>query len=106
VPKLKILRKIFRREEKRRKELPLELKQKVSYEIVQLLLDLGDNSSFAQQRGILTFSYLVGFKSGNSTLFYVQRNGMLDSEFEYPFLSTCGVIWNHVLILSSFCLAS
>uniref|UniRef100_A0A0D9VLC8 Methionine aminopeptidase n=1 Tax=Leersia perrieri TaxID=77586 RepID=A0A0D9VLC8_9ORYZ len=49
VEAVKNLRKIFRREEKRRKELPLELKQKVSYEIMQLLRDLGDNSTFAEQ---------------------------------------------------------
>uniref|UniRef100_J3LHC4 Uncharacterized protein n=1 Tax=Oryza brachyantha TaxID=4533 RepID=J3LHC4_ORYBR len=61
VLKVKNLQKIFKRAEKRRKELPLELKQKISYEIVQLLHNLGDNSSFAQQRGIFTFtfSYLV-----------------------------------------------
>ncbi|KAG8072490.1 hypothetical protein GUJ93_ZPchr0006g44190 [Zizania palustris] len=50
VQAVKKLRKIFAREEKRRKELPLELKQKVSYEIVRCLHDLGDNSSIAQQR--------------------------------------------------------
>ena len=53
MPKVKKLRKVFAREEKRRKKLTLELQQKVSYEIVQLLRDLGDNSSVVQQRGIL-----------------------------------------------------
>jgi hypothetical protein len=50
---VKKLRKVFAREEKRRKELPLELKQKVSYDIVGRLHDLGDNSSVIQQRGTL-----------------------------------------------------
>ncbi|KAF8756788.1 hypothetical protein HU200_011045 [Digitaria exilis] len=47
------LKKVFAREEKRRKELPLVLKQKISYDIIQRLQDLGDNSSLAQQRGTL-----------------------------------------------------
>ena len=50
---MKKLQKVFTREEKRRKELPLELKQKISYDIVRRLQDLGDNGSLAQQRGIL-----------------------------------------------------
>jgi hypothetical protein len=50
---VKKLRKVFAREEKRRRELPLELKQKVAYDIVGRLHDLGDNSSVIQQRGIL-----------------------------------------------------
>jgi hypothetical protein len=52
-PKVKKLRKVFAREEKRRKELPLVLKQKVSYDIVGRLRDLGDNSSVAEQLGSL-----------------------------------------------------
>ncbi|XP_062221922.1 uncharacterized protein LOC133921167 [Phragmites australis] len=50
VQAVKKLRKAFAREEKRRKELPLVLKQKVSYDIVRRLRDLGDNGSIAQQR--------------------------------------------------------
>ena len=53
MPKVKRLQKVFTREEKRRKELPLELKQKIWYDIVRRLQDLGDNGSLAQQRGIL-----------------------------------------------------
>nr|CAB3502581.1 unnamed protein product [Digitaria exilis] len=47
------LKKVFAREEKRRKELPLVLKQKISYDIIQRLQDLGDNSSLAQQREVV-----------------------------------------------------
>jgi len=47
---VKKLRKAFAREEKRRKELPLELKQKVSREILQRLRDLGDNRNSTEQR--------------------------------------------------------
>lgn len=50
VQAVKKLRKVFAREEKRRRELPLELKQKVSYDIVGRLHELGDNSSVIQQR--------------------------------------------------------
>ncbi|XP_039805843.1 uncharacterized protein LOC120669972 isoform X2 [Panicum virgatum] len=50
---VKKLRKAFAREEKRRKELPLELKQKVSREILQRLRDLGENRSTTEQRGML-----------------------------------------------------
>ncbi|CAM0943986.1 unnamed protein product [Alopecurus aequalis] len=52
VQAVKKLRKVFAREEKRRKELPLELKQRVSYDIVGRLHDLGDNSSVIQQRAL------------------------------------------------------
>jgi hypothetical protein len=56
------MQKKFAEEEKvRREELPLVLKQKVSYDIVRRLHDLGDNVSLAQQRGILC-----------KLLFYVQ----------------------------------
>ncbi|CAD6337248.1 unnamed protein product [Miscanthus lutarioriparius] len=48
--KVKRLRKAFAREEKRQRELPLELKQKVSLEILQRLHDLGENSSTTEQR--------------------------------------------------------
>jgi len=48
--KVKKLRKAFAREEKRPKELPLELKQKVSREILQRLRDLGDNRNSTEQR--------------------------------------------------------
>jgi hypothetical protein len=41
--KVKKLRKAFGREEKRRKDLPLELKQKVSHEVLQRLHDLGED---------------------------------------------------------------
>nr|CAB3467456.1 unnamed protein product [Digitaria exilis] len=47
---VKKLRKAFEREAKRRKELPLELKQKVSHEILQRLRDLGENRNTTQQR--------------------------------------------------------
>ncbi|KAL6861239.1 hypothetical protein ACP4OV_016939 [Aristida adscensionis] len=47
---VKKLRKVFAREEKRRKELPLELKQKVSYEILQRLRDLGEDGNATEQR--------------------------------------------------------
>ncbi|RCV20721.1 hypothetical protein SETIT_4G079900v2 [Setaria italica] len=47
------LRRAFVREEKRRKELPLELKQKVSHEILQRLRDLGENRNTTEQRGML-----------------------------------------------------
>ncbi|KAM0831850.1 hypothetical protein ACQ4PT_065266 [Festuca glaucescens] len=53
VQAVKKLRKVFAREEKRRRELPLELKQRVSYDIVGRLHDLGDNSSSIQQREAL-----------------------------------------------------
>lgn len=62
MPKVKKLRKVFAREEKRRKELPLMLKQKVSYDIVRRLRDLGDNSSVTEQRG----SMHVWFRISNS----------------------------------------
>ncbi|XP_062233283.1 uncharacterized protein LOC133930619 [Phragmites australis] len=44
------LRKVFAREAKRRKELPLELKQRVSYEILQRLRDLGEDRNTTEQR--------------------------------------------------------
>ncbi|EER88065.1 hypothetical protein BDA96_10G100700 [Sorghum bicolor] len=47
---VKKLRKAFAREEKRRRELPLELKQKVSLEILQRLHDLGENANTTEQR--------------------------------------------------------
>ncbi|XP_066379220.1 uncharacterized protein [Miscanthus floridulus] len=47
---VKKLRKAFAREEKRRRGLPLELKQKVSLEILQRLHDLGGNSNTTEQR--------------------------------------------------------
>ncbi|KAG0513420.1 hypothetical protein BDA96_10G100700 [Sorghum bicolor] len=50
---VKKLRKAFAREEKRRRELPLELKQKVSLEILQRLHDLGENANTTEQRGRL-----------------------------------------------------
>ncbi|KAL5199439.1 hypothetical protein ABZP36_020642 [Zizania latifolia] len=53
VESVKKLQKLFAREYKRRKELPLELKQKVSYEILQRLRDLGENSNTTEQRGAL-----------------------------------------------------
>jgi len=56
--KVKRLRKAFAREEKRQRELPLELKQKVSLEILQRLHDLGENSSATEQRG-LYFCYCL-----------------------------------------------
>jgi len=54
---VKKLRKAFAREEKRRKELPLELKQKVSREILQRLRDLGDNRNSTEQRGLYFFFF-------------------------------------------------
>lgn len=45
------LQKVFAREGKRVKELPLELKQKVSYEIPQKLHDLGANSNTTEPQG-------------------------------------------------------
>jgi hypothetical protein len=65
MPKVKKLQKVFAREEKRRKELPLVLKQKISYDIVRRLQELGDNGSLAQQRGIMisaTFCYVLGIR--------------------------------------------
>jgi hypothetical protein len=56
---VKKLRKVFAREEKRRRELPLELKQKVSYDLVGRLHELGDNSSVIQQRGILHILFQI-----------------------------------------------
>ncbi|CAL5051783.1 unnamed protein product [Urochloa decumbens] len=50
VQAVKKLRKAFAREEKRRKELPLELKQKVTHEILQRLRDLGENRNTTEQR--------------------------------------------------------
>uniref|UniRef100_A0A453PNW1 Uncharacterized protein n=1 Tax=Aegilops tauschii subsp. strangulata TaxID=200361 RepID=A0A453PNW1_AEGTS len=50
VQAVKKLRKVFAREEKRRKELPLELKLRVSYELVGRLNGLGDNGTAIQQR--------------------------------------------------------
>lgn len=50
--KVEKLRRAFVREEKRRKELPLELKQKVSHEILQRLRDLGENRNTTEQRGL------------------------------------------------------
>ncbi|XP_021305661.1 uncharacterized protein LOC8080022 isoform X2 [Sorghum bicolor] len=49
---VKKLRKAFAREEKRRRELPLELKQKVSLEILQRLHDLGENANTTEQRAV------------------------------------------------------
>jgi hypothetical protein len=50
--KVKKLRKAFTREEKTRKGLPLELKQKVSLEILQRLHDLGEGSNTTEQQGL------------------------------------------------------
>ncbi|KAK3128704.1 hypothetical protein QOZ80_6BG0465380 [Eleusine coracana subsp. coracana] len=50
VEAVKKLRKVFAREAKRRKELPLELKQKVSDEILQRLRDLGEDRNSTEQR--------------------------------------------------------
>jgi hypothetical protein len=52
---VKKLCKVFAREVKRRKDLPLELKQEVSYEILQRLRDLGEDSNNTEQRGLQTF---------------------------------------------------
>jgi hypothetical protein len=49
---VKKLRKVFAREAKRRKELPLELKQKVSFEILQRLRDFGEDRNSTEQRGL------------------------------------------------------
>ena len=65
MPKVKRLQKVFTREEKRRKELPLELKQKISYDIVRRLQDLGDNGSLAQQRGILLSTTIYVLEIGH-----------------------------------------
>jgi hypothetical protein len=57
---VKKLEKVFAREEKRRKELPLELKQKVSYEILERMRDLGENSNTTEQRGtVVLHLYLL-----------------------------------------------
>lgn len=57
---MKKLEKVFAREEKRRKELPLELKQKVSYEILERMRDLGENSNTTEQRGtVVLHLYLL-----------------------------------------------
>uniref|UniRef100_A0A0E0L9A4 Apple domain-containing protein n=2 Tax=Oryza punctata TaxID=4537 RepID=A0A0E0L9A4_ORYPU len=53
VEAVKKLEKVFAREEKRRKELPLELKQKVSYQILERMRDLGENSNTTEQREAL-----------------------------------------------------
>jgi hypothetical protein len=48
---VKKLRKVFAREAKRRKGLPLELKQKVSFEILQRLRDFGEDRN-STDRGL------------------------------------------------------
>jgi hypothetical protein len=59
--KVKKLRKAFVREEKRRKELPLELKQKVSHEILQRLRDLGENHNTTKLRGLIFCHCLIWY---------------------------------------------
>jgi hypothetical protein len=59
--KVKKLRKAFVREEKRRKELPLELKQKVSHEILQRLHDLGENHNTTKLRGLIFCHCLIWY---------------------------------------------
>lgn len=45
------LQKLSALDEKRREKLPLELKQKVSYDILQKLRDLGENTNTTEQQG-------------------------------------------------------
>ncbi|AQK96325.1 putative esterase KAI2 [Zea mays] len=52
-PKREEAAKAFAREEKTRKGLPLELKQKVSLETLQILHDLGEGSNTTEQQGML-----------------------------------------------------
>ncbi|KAL6912088.1 hypothetical protein ACP4OV_000893 [Aristida adscensionis] len=80
VQAVKKLRKVFAREEKRRKELPLVLKQKVSYDIVRRLRDLGDNGTIAQQREVVESWRVEKLKDIKSALSRNQSNLGLSSE--------------------------
>ncbi|CAL4885489.1 unnamed protein product [Urochloa decumbens] len=80
VQAVKKLRKVFAREEKRRKELPLVLKQKISYDILQRLQDLGDNGSLAQQREIVESWRTEKLKDIKSASTQNQSNLDLSSE--------------------------
>ncbi|XP_014757974.1 uncharacterized protein LOC104582213 [Brachypodium distachyon] len=48
--KVRKLQKVSALDEKRREKLPLELKQKVSYDILQKLRDLGENTNTTEQQ--------------------------------------------------------
>ncbi|CAM0148294.1 unnamed protein product [Urochloa decumbens] len=80
VQAVKKLRKVFAREEKRRKELPLVLKQKISYDILRRLQDLGDNGSLAQQREVVESWRTEKLKDIKSASTQNQSNLDLSSE--------------------------
>lgn len=71
MPKVKKLQKVFAREEKWRKELPLVLKQKISYDIVRRLQELGGNGSLAQQRGIMLSATILCTRDRALSLLHV-----------------------------------
>ncbi|KAF8660828.1 hypothetical protein HU200_057417 [Digitaria exilis] len=77
---VKKLRKAFEREAKRRKELPLELKQKVSHEILQRLRDLGENRNTTQQREAIESWRVEMLKSIRSSSTHNLSNFSLTSE--------------------------
>ncbi|KAF8772675.1 hypothetical protein HU200_005642 [Digitaria exilis] len=77
---VKELRKAFEREAKRRKELPLELKQKVSHEILQRLRDLGENRNTTQQREAIESWRVEMLKSIRSSSTHNLSNFGLTSE--------------------------
>ncbi|VAI49762.1 unnamed protein product [Triticum turgidum subsp. durum] len=77
---VKKLRKVFAREEKRRKELPLELKLRVSYELVGRLNGLGDNGSAIQQREALESWRVETLKEAKSASTQNSSNLGLSSE--------------------------
>ncbi|CAO2047400.1 unnamed protein product, partial [Urochloa humidicola] len=80
VQAVKKLRKVFAREEKRRKELPLVLQQKISYDILRRLQYLGDNGSLAQQREVVESWRAEKLKDIKSASAQNQSNLDLSSE--------------------------
>ncbi|CAL4967135.1 unnamed protein product [Urochloa decumbens] len=80
VQAVKKLQKVFVREEKRRKELPLVLKQKISYDVLRRLQDLGDNCSLAQQREVVESWRTEKLKDIKSASTQNQSNLDLSSE--------------------------
>ncbi|KAF7091202.1 hypothetical protein CFC21_093835 [Triticum aestivum] len=80
VQAVKKLRKVFAREEKRRKELPLELKLRVSYELVGRLNGLGDNGTAIQQREALESWRVETLKDAKSASTRNSSNLGLSSE--------------------------
>lgn len=85
------LRKAFAREEKRRKELPLELKQKISFEILQRLRDLGENRNTTEQREAIEswriekLKYIKGSSTRNFSNFGIssEASRMLKQALEF-----------------------